>query len=142
MVVSFPSAATFWTSYEYGKATLVPACERAGVGWLGPMLAAGAAEIAVAIVRNPFEVRTRMPCFSPHKAPTQRTILLQVVKQQLQTGMHSGSSAVAVRTILSSRMGWRGLYAGALPTVLRDIPFDAVQVRTDGRAGRCIPHVV
>ena len=50
---------------------------------------------------------------------------LQVVKQQMQAGLH-GSTQDALRNILRSE-GFRGFYAGFLSTVAREIPFDAIE---------------
>lgn len=57
----------------------------------------------VAAVRNPFEV----------------------IKQQMQSGLHP-STREAVRAVLRID-GWRGFYAGYGSTVLREIPFDAIE---------------
>ena len=65
-----------------------------------------AAEVAVVAVRNPFEV----------------------VKQQMQLGMHQSTSS-AVKDILKID-GVRGLYAGYLSMLAREIPFDALQFMT------------
>ena len=88
MAGSFPAAATFWTAYEYGRAY----AETAGAGALAPALGAAVADVAVCLVRNPFEV----------------------VKQQLQSGMHKNTRD-AVLTILRLE-GFRGLYAGYFST--------------------------
>lgn len=88
MAGSFPSAAMFWTAYEYGRAY----ADTAGAGVFAPALGAAAADVAVCAVRNPFEV----------------------VKQQMQSGMHN-STRDAVRTILKHE-GMRGLYAGYFST--------------------------
>lgn len=58
MLVSFPSAATFWVTYETAKKVVNPIAESMHVGGLGPAVAGGIAEFAVVIVRNPFEVST------------------------------------------------------------------------------------
>lgn len=103
MAGSFPAAATFWSVYEAAKHRLVPLT--AGTNWafLAYAGAAASADIAVCAVRNPFEV----------------------VKQQMQAGLHTNTRE-AVRTILRVD-GWRGLYAGYLSTVLREVPFDAIE---------------
>jgi solute carrier family 25 S-adenosylmethionine transporter 26 len=98
MAGSFPGAATFWTAYETVKAIATPIT---GAG-AAPLIAAAAADVAVVGIRNPFEV----------------------VKQQLQSGMHR-STRDAVRAILKSD-GFAGFYAGYSSTVLREIPFDAI----------------
>ncbi|KAA0163579.1 hypothetical protein FNF27_00312 [Cafeteria roenbergensis] len=99
MAGSFPGAATFWTTYEMVKATAAPLV---GTG-IAPVVAAASADVAVVAVRNPFEV----------------------VKQQMQSGMHANTMS-AVRRILSVD-GMRGFYAGYGSTVLREIPFDAIE---------------
>ena len=88
MAGSFPSAATFWTVYEFGRSY----AEVAGAGVFAPALGAAAADVAVCAVRNPFEV----------------------VKQQMQSGMHKNARE-AVLTITRNE-GLRGLYAGYLST--------------------------
>lgn len=98
MAGSFPGAATFWTTYEMVKAATAP---YVGAG-IAPVVAAASADVAVVAVRNPFEV----------------------VKQQMQSGMHADTMS-AVRRILSID-GVRGFYAGYGSTVLREIPFDAI----------------
>jgi len=106
MAGSFPAAATFWTAYEAGRAALAPPLDALGLGALAPAGGAAAAELAVVAVRNPFEV----------------------VKQQLQAGLHGAraGSADAARRILREQ-GLRGFYAGYASTVLREIPFDAIE---------------
>jgi solute carrier family 25 S-adenosylmethionine transporter 26 len=103
MLGSFPGAATFWTVYSAAKQALAPLLPEATHGLLVPAGAATAAELAVSAVRNPFEV----------------------VKQQLQAGLHARSRD-AVRAIVRAD-GLRGLYAGWGSTVARDVPFDCVQ---------------
>lgn len=104
MLGSAPSAATFWVGYEGAKARLHQLTGVDGKwSFLAPAGAAAVADIMVCAVRNPFEV----------------------VKQQMQTGLHASTGA-AVRTILRTD-GWRGLYAGYFSTVLREIPFDAIE---------------
>eukprot|EP01138_Halocafeteria_seosinensis_P016480 gb/GECG01016811.1/.p1 GENE.gb/GECG01016811.1/~~gb/GECG01016811.1/.p1 ORF type:complete len:308 (+),score=23.77 gb/GECG01016811.1/:1-924(+) len=105
MLGSFPAAATFWTTYEGTKRILEAQIspEATILLPLVHMTAASVAEIAVCAVRNPFEV----------------------VKQQMQAGHHQ-STAAAVRDIIKTD-GFRGLFAGYWSTVLREIPFDAVE---------------
>lgn len=105
MMGSFPAAATFWTAYEASKRFLEPYVSRNNTVMLPVvhMLSASVAEVAVCAVRNPFEV----------------------VKQQLQTGYHKGTIA-AVKNIVRID-GIRGLFAGYWSTVLREIPFDAIE---------------
>lgn len=91
MLGSFPGAATFWTAYSGSKSLLAPLAggDSAAAAGLVHGLAAAMADVAVVAVRNPFEV----------------------VKQQMQAGMHS-SSLTAAKTILRNQ-GVAGLYAGA-----------------------------
>lgn len=99
---SFPSAATFWLFYEGSKRHLT---EATGGEYL-PLVHAGSAmlaDVAVVGVRNPFEV----------------------VKQQMQVGMHDTTGA-AVRNIWRTS-GVGGFYAGYLGTLVREMPFDAFQ---------------
>lgn len=106
MIISFPSAAVFWSAYQASKRTIQ---ENFGSSSSPLALAfthasaAGAAEICVASIRTPFEV----------------------VKQQLQVGLHKSTTA-AVRTIIAVD-GFRGLYAGYASTIARDVPFDIIQ---------------
>jgi solute carrier family 25 S-adenosylmethionine transporter 26 len=67
-------------------------------------ISAVTAEVVVASFRNPFEI----------------------VKQQMQAGLHRTGQG-AIRAILASPAGWRGLYTGYLPTIMRDAPFDVLQ---------------
>lgn len=103
MLGSFPAAATFWLTYEAGKRHLTPLVGDGPWSFLAHAGSAGLADVAVCAVRNPFEV----------------------VKQQMQLGLHADTRS-ALRTILAVD-GVRGLYAGYGSTVLREIPFDAIE---------------
>lgn len=106
MLVSFPGAATFWTVYQNSKAQLELRAGPNASPWLlaaSHVAAASIADTCVCLIRNPFEV----------------------VKQQMQLGLHK-STAEAFRTILRVD-GARGLSAGFLSTIAREVPFDAVQ---------------
>ena len=105
MAGSFPGAATFWLAYEQTKTHLeATAWGQSTAGRAAaPALAAAAANVAVCAVRNPFEV----------------------VKQQMQSGMHTSSRAAVQRIIAQD--GVAGLWAGYTSTVLREVPFDALQ---------------
>ncbi len=59
------------------------------------------------------------------RAPSSSSLCFQVVKQQMQIGLHR-STGDTVRSILRSD-GVRGFYAGYLSTVIREIPFDALE---------------
>ena len=74
MAGSFPGAATFWTSYTAAKAVLEPALP-GSLAFVAHGGAAGVAELAVCAVRNPFEV----------------------VKQQMQAGLHATTRACRAR---------------------------------------------
>lgn len=105
MAGSFPAAATFWSVYEAAKSAsshLAAPDDDLQQGARHAACAA-AADVAVTVVRNPFEV----------------------VKQQMQVGMHA-STASAVRSIFRAE-GPRGFYAGFFSTVSREIPFDAIE---------------
>ncbi|KPM45709.1 hypothetical protein AK830_g820 [Neonectria ditissima] len=120
VVGSAPGAAFFFCTYESVKALLADRLPRGdGDGgdapaWRGPlthMIAASSGEIAACAVRVPTEV----------------------VKQRAQAGHHGGSSAAALRAILS-RYGthgltavWRELYRGWGITVFREVPFTVIQ---------------
>lgn len=104
MLGSFPAAATFWTAYNAAKAHLVPLVPD-HAAFLAHAGAAAAADVAVCTVRNPFEV----------------------VKQQMQAGMHAGRGTRAAAAAIVRADGLRGLYAGWLSTVAREIPFDALE---------------
>ncbi|KAG6006026.1 hypothetical protein E4U21_007452 [Claviceps maximensis] len=111
VVGSAPGAAFFFCTYETSKARL----GRGGTGLPEPathMVAAGLGEVAACAVRVPTEV----------------------VKQRAQAGLHGGSSAAALRAILSRyRDGgglvtvWRELYRGWSITVFREVPFTVIQ---------------
>ena len=107
MLGSFPAAATFWTVYEASKLRLLHALSSRGLEGFDSVAHVGAAalaDVAVCAVRNPFEV----------------------VKQQMQLGLHANTRA-AVSKIVATDGVLRGLYAGYLSTLLREIPFDAIQ---------------
>lgn len=98
---SFPSAATFWTTYILAKDFL----EKSGVETpaLKHSLAAACGSITTAYVRTPFEV----------------------VKQQTQAGKHSGSFTAPV--FILKNQGVAGLFVGVTSMIARDIPFDIIQ---------------
>jgi len=119
VVGSAPGAAFFFCTYEATKSALAARRHAAhgaqgDRGWTAAadhMLAASLGEIAACAVRVPTEV----------------------VKQRAQAGQHGGSSAAALRAILSRRAEvglagvWRELYRGWSITVLREVPFTVIQ---------------
>ncbi|KAI1366370.1 mitochondrial carrier domain-containing protein [Xylaria arbuscula] len=134
VVGSAPGAAFFFCTYEGVKDVLSRARRRrqqredeeiigtgksgsgsgSGSGWAEPlehMAAASLGEITACAVRVPTEV----------------------VKQRAQAGQHGGSSAGALRAILSQygTVGfagvWRELYRGWGITVMREVPFTVIQ---------------
>jgi len=99
MIGSFPGAATFWTAYTGARTFLTPILggkSDAAAGLVNGM-AAGLADVAVVAVRNPFEV----------------------VKQQMQAGMHS--STVGAFKHIVKHQGVSGLYAGNSQTARRAV---------------------
>ncbi|KAM5348588.1 hypothetical protein ACJ41O_008412 [Fusarium nematophilum] len=117
LVGSAPGAAFFFCTYEGVKGLLASSGSDANKKkpiWRDPlvhMAAASAGEVAACAVRVPTEV----------------------VKQRAQAGHHGGSSAAALRAILSrySTHGfvamWRELYRGWGITVFREVPFTVIQ---------------
>ncbi|CEO96366.1 Mitochondrial carrier protein [Plasmodiophora brassicae] len=102
MAGSFPSAAVFFAVYDTcrNKSYAMVAPQYHALASMG---SASIANVAACAVRVPFEV----------------------VKQQLQAGMHS-STVECVKSIVR-RDGVAGLYRGYMSTVLREVPFDALQ---------------
>lgn len=49
----------------------------------------------------------------------------EVIKQQMQAGLYA--SPYATFQSIRRTQGYRGLYAGFLPTLMREIPFDGIQ---------------
>lgn len=102
---SAPGAALFFMVYDQTKAKLHTA-----TSWSDPLIhmtAASLGEMAACSVRVPSEV----------------------IKQRVQTGQHSRSSH-ALRAILANKSGEgviRGLYRGYGTTLMREIPFTAIQ---------------
>jgi len=88
MMGTFPCNASFWIIYEGIKQELGGSVYLGGWKGLVPGVASALAECSVCTIRNPFDV----------------------VKLQLQAGMHKNSSD-ALRHILKAD-GFRGLYAG------------------------------
>ncbi|KAF4976552.1 hypothetical protein FZEAL_6786 [Fusarium zealandicum] len=114
LVGSAPGAGFFFCTYEGVKGLLATPAGEAKSSWRDPlvhMAAASAGEVAACAIRVPTEV----------------------VKQRAQAGHHGGSSAAALRAILSrySSHGftamWRELYRGWGITVFREVPFTVIQ---------------
>ena len=90
MLSSFPCAATFWLVYKGTEERLRGGASASSLSYaLAPMAASSLAEACVCAIRTPFDV----------------------VKQQLQAGLHQGSTAGALRAILRAE-GLPGLYVG------------------------------
>lgn len=112
VVASAPGASLFFVTYDGTKRLLIPALRtkiddsRVADG-LSHMIAASAGEIAACTVRVPAEV----------------------VKQRTQAGLHK-SSLEAFMSIMRNENSEgirRGLYRGWGSTILREIPFTAIQ---------------
>eukprot|EP01017_Pseudomicrothorax_dubius_P022462 TRINITY_DN2431_c0_g1_i2.p1 TRINITY_DN2431_c0_g1~~TRINITY_DN2431_c0_g1_i2.p1 ORF type:complete len:281 (+),score=43.10 TRINITY_DN2431_c0_g1_i2:127-969(+) len=96
-VVSFPAAFTFFTVYDGSKIALSNA--NIHPAYIN-LCSAAFGEIAQNIVRNP----------------------LEVCKQQMQIGLHKD-----IWETLRAVYRVKGFYAGYFSTVLRDVPFGAIQ---------------
>ncbi|CDR97972.1 -Mitochondrial substrate carrier family protein W [Babesia bigemina] len=116
-----PSSAVFYGIYEFTKEVLsdrniseFPLELRHAVAGLGDegtklplplvhLAGSSCGQFCSLLIRNPFEV----------------------IKQQMQAGLHPTSYA----TFQSIRraQGYRGLYAGFFPTLMREVPFDGIQ---------------
>ncbi|KAK9476589.1 mitochondrial carrier [Lipomyces japonicus] len=109
IVGSAPGASLFFLTYEFLNTNLYPHLasrldhDDALARPLTHMLAASAGEVAACSVRVPTEV----------------------VKQRAQAAIHP-SSAAALKAVLQAE-GVRGLYRGYATTILREIPFTAIQ---------------
>jgi len=103
MLGSFPSAAAFFTTYEFTKHYVGIHYQGKVPAWATHIFAASTAELVSCLIRVPFEV----------------------IKQQMQVGAHS-SFRGAARTIYT-QFGVAGLFRGYWTTVAREIPFDAFQ---------------
>lgn len=99
---SFPNAAAFFVTYEYGKVLL----SSGSSSYLSPvthMAAASLGEVVACLIRVPSEV----------------------IKQRAQVCPSSTTYQMLVNTLRQE--GFRGLYRGYKSTVLREIPFSVVQ---------------
>ena len=79
MLGGFPSAATFWTTYTASQGVLLPLLSD-NLSFVANGVAGSVAGCAASAVRNPFEV----------------------VKQQMQVGLHSTTSAFVVSPYVST----------------------------------------
>ncbi|KAK1936465.1 Mitochondrial substrate carrier family protein [Babesia divergens] len=104
-----PSGAAFYGIYEFTKDVLAEHNEQAnerGIAVPLPLvhfMASSFGQLCSLIIRNPFEV----------------------IKQQMQAGLYA--SPYATFQSIRRTQGYRGLYAGFLPTLMREIPFDGIQ---------------
>ena len=100
----FPGAALFFSTYETSKRSMASRCgEGARDAPAVHVLASSCAETMACLVRVPTEN----------------------VKQKLQTGLYS-TFGDCVSTIAAKR-GVSGFYVGFVTTVMRELPFSAVQ---------------
>eukprot|EP00921_Rhytidocystis_pertsovi_P023466 GHVQ01037529.1.p1 GENE.GHVQ01037529.1~~GHVQ01037529.1.p1 ORF type:complete len:201 (+),score=11.98 GHVQ01037529.1:1305-1907(+) len=103
LVGSFPSAAVFFWTYEACKNNTFANELFVGAAPVKHMAAASVAEVMACCVRVPFEL----------------------IKQQMQVGLqHSLTSAVHN---IHNTLGMRGFFLGFGSTVMREVPFDAMQ---------------
>ena len=104
MAGSFPAAAVFFGSYESCKAILSPYATSSSTLPLVHVTSASLANVAACGVRVPFEI----------------------VKQRMQSGISSGTTLSCMKELWKAG-GARAFYTGYSTTVLREIPFDALQ---------------
>jgi solute carrier family 25 S-adenosylmethionine transporter 26 len=104
-VGSFLSSGAFFVVYEGVKRWMQRRVAGPDSHWapLVHMASAAAADVGSCVLRVPFEL----------------------TKQRLQGGVHA-SAGEAVRALLRER-GLRGLYTGFASTVMREVPFDALE---------------
>jgi solute carrier family 25 S-adenosylmethionine transporter 26 len=95
-----PTGSLFFASYQLHRGWLLPSLGEE----LANFTAAALSELYACSARNPFEV----------------------LKQQLQVG-RAQSSREALRRVLA-REGWAGLATGLGPSLVRDMPFAALQL--------------
>ncbi|GFE55498.1 mitochondrial carrier protein [Babesia ovis] len=104
-----PSSAAFYGIYEFTKDVLSgghPGPDKGGSTLPLPLvhlMGSSCGQFCSLLIRNPFEV----------------------VKQQMQAGLYS-SSYDTFRSIRRTQ-GYKGLYAGFFPTLMREVPFDGIQ---------------
>ena len=102
---SVPASAMYWTIYEKVKTTLQEKTQQNPKYFpFCEMLAATLGEIVAASIRNPFEV----------------------TKQFIQ--IRGYSNPVKAIMEISKERGFRSLYSGYSSLLLRDIPFDSMEV--------------
>ncbi|KAG6439901.1 Mitochondrial carrier family protein [Babesia bovis T2Bo] len=101
-----PSTAAFYGIYEFTKDVL-NGDQGKGNGWIPlpvvHLLGSSCGQFCSLLIRNPFEV----------------------IKQQMQAGLYS-TSYETFRSIRRTQ-GYKGLYAGFFPTLMREVPFDGIQ---------------
>ena len=136
---SVPASAMYWTIYERVKTSLqektnqnpryFPFCE---------MVAATLGEIVAASIRNPFEVTKQF--IQIRIAPNLNKLLrylkrivaasirnpFEVTKQFIQ--IRGYSNPIKAIMEISKERGLRSLYSGYSSLLLRDIPFDIIEV--------------
>ncbi len=124
MIGSFPGAATFWTAYSGARALLTPLVGGSSDAAAGLVngFAAGMADVAVVAVRNPFEVVKQQMQAGMHSSTV--SAFKHIVKHQGVAGLYAGEPCCA---LLLLRLPEAASCAGYLSTVLRELPFDAAQ---------------
>jgi len=105
-VGSLLASGTFMTVYEASKERVVPVVigKEWKESWLNYLLSACLADLVSCVVRVPFES----------------------IKQRQQTLAGQSNGVASVLSIVTNT-GYRRLYTGFLSTVLRELPFDAIE---------------
>ncbi|KAK9448671.1 mitochondrial carrier [Limtongia smithiae] len=116
IVGSSPAASLFFLTYEGVNAALYPHAQE----WFGGMEHNGAAHalthMTAAILGEIAACTVRVPT--------------EVVKQRAQASASTPSSLAALKMVLANTTGegrLRGLYRGYMTTIMREIPFTAIQ---------------
>ena len=105
MVASVPASALYWTIYENVKGNLKHSTNNnPKMVPVCEMIAASVSETIAASIRNPFEV----------------------TKQYIQIRGYSNPFSAVLD--ISKERGFRALYSGYGPMLMRDIPFDMCEV--------------
>eukprot|EP01117_Protostelium_nocturnum_P011763 TRINITY_DN4289_c0_g1_i1.p1 TRINITY_DN4289_c0_g1~~TRINITY_DN4289_c0_g1_i1.p1 ORF type:complete len:298 (-),score=90.72 TRINITY_DN4289_c0_g1_i1:200-1093(-) len=104
LLMSVPAGAMYFTAYEYLKRIIKKNTE---LGYMAtPMLAGFGARTVTAAITSPLElIRTNLQATSPNSLKNE--------------GVYNLTKR------LISKQGWRGLWGGLPPTLLRDAPFSA-----------------